>query len=89
MWAEKVVELLDLVVLGQIAELAQKLIEVVEVLGTEEVEEMKELFKVVLKRGACQEAFELDAVVEEDLEELGLVGLESVRFVNDEDFPVD
>ena len=37
----------------------------------------------------CEQALELDGVVEEDLEELGLVGLEAVGLVNDEDLPAD
>jgi hypothetical protein len=89
MRSEHVVEFFDLVVFGQVGEFREEALEVVEVLGSEKVEQVKELFEVVLERGAGQEDFVFDGVVDEDPKEFGLIRFEAMSFVDDKDLPVD
>lgn len=67
---EQLVQLLHLILLGDVGELVLEHRQVVELLLVEEVEQMEQFLEVVLQRGAGQEEFVRDVVASQHFKEL-------------------
>ena len=68
--AEQLVELVDLLFLGNVSKVGLKRLEIVKLAWGQKVQKVEQLFEVVLERCAGQEQLEVDAVPGQDLEEL-------------------
>ena len=86
---QQLMQLPHLLLLRDILEGRLEARQIVELGRREEVQQVEELLQVVLQRRARQQHLVVERVVGEDPEELGLVVLEPVGLVHDEDLPLD